>query len=237
MTDPKEHWALKADEFKKAGKFEEAIKMLDKVNEVEREEKDFDHWYKKAIHFCEIGEYVPAKNALEKDLETKQKSYDSFFLMGKILYKLKNYEESLECFNKASEEYNRRHMRHTHKIDQMKNVNKFEEAVKYSDLVYQEKEIDQDFWFQKGMTLNKLKKYNEASLCFENILEKKQNNPKILYELAKSELWSGDRQKSLEILEKACKLDSHVKEKLRIDKDFEQLSEEKKFQIMLGLLQ
>ena len=237
MTDPKEHWALKADEFKKSGKFEEAIKMLDKVNEVEREEKDFDHWYKKAIHFCEIGEYVPAKNALEKDLETKQKSYDSFFLMGKILYKLKNYEESLECFNKASEEYNRRHMRHTHKIDQMKKVNKFEEAVKYSDLVYQEKEIDQDFWFQKGMTLNKLKKYNEASLCFENILEKKQNNPKILYELAKSELWSGDRQKSLEILEKACKLDSHVKEKLRIDKDFEQLSEEKKFQIMLGLLQ
>ena len=237
MTDPKEHWALKADEFKKAGKFEEAIKMLDKVNEVEREEKDFDHWYKKAIHFCEIGEYVPAKNALEKDLETKQKSYDSFFLMGKILYKLKNYEESLECFNKASEEYNRRHMRHTHKIDQMKKVNKFEEAVKYSDLVYQEKEIDQDFWFQKGMTLNKLKKYNEASLCFENILEKKQNNPKILYELAKSELWSGDRQKSLEILEKACKLDSHLKEKLRIDKDFEQLSEEKKFQIMLGLLQ
>jgi superkiller protein 3 len=237
VTDPKEHWALKADEFKKAGKFEEAIKMLDKVNEVEREEKDFDHWYKKAIHFCEIGEYGPAKNALEKDLETKQKSYDSFFLMGKILYKLKNYEESLECFNKASEEYNRRHMRHTHKIDQMKNVNKFEEAVKYSDLVYQEKEIDQDFWFQKGMTLNKLKKYNEASLCFENILEKKQNNPKILYELAKSELWSGDRQKSLEILEKACKLDSHVKEKLKIDKDFEQLSEEKKFQIMLGLLQ
>ena len=237
MTDPKEHWALKADEFKKAGKFEEAIKMLDKVNEVEREEKDFDHWYKKAIHFCEIGEYGPAKNALEKDLETKQKSYDSFFLMGKILYKLKNYEESLECFNKASEEYNRRHMRHTHKIDQMKNVNKFEEAVKYSDLVYQEKEIDQDFWFQKGMTLNKLKKYNEASLCFENILEKKQNNPKILYELAKSELWSGDRQKSLEILEKACKLDSHVKEKLKIDKDFEQLSEEEKFQTMLGLLQ
>ena len=236
MTEPKEHWALKAEELKKAGKFEEAIKMLDKVNEVEREEKDSDYWYKKAIHYCEIGEYGPAKIALEKDLANKQ-SYDSFFLMGKILYKLKNYEESLECFNKASEEYNRQHLRHTQKIDQMKNVNKFEEAVKYSDLVYQEKEIDHEFWFHKGMTLNKLKKFNDASLCFENILEKKPDNPKILYELAKSELWAGNQQKSLEILERACKLDSHVKEKLRIDKDFESISEERQFQIMLGLLQ
>ena len=237
MAEPKEYWALKAEDLKKAGKFEEAIKMLDKVNEVKREEKDPDYWFKKAIHFCEIGEYQSAKNAIEKDLGIKQKSYDSFFLLGKILYKLKNYEESLECFNKASEEYNRQHMRHTHKIDQMKNVNKFEEAVKYSDLVYQEKEIDQEFWFQKGMTLNKLKKFNEASLCFETILEKKQNNPKILYELAKSELFAGNQQKSLQILEKACKFDSQIKEKLRIDKDFEPISEEKQFQILLGLLQ
>ena len=87
------------------------------------------------------------------------------------------------------------------------------------------------------MTLNKLKKFNDASLCFENILEKKPDNPKILYELAKSELWAGNQQKSLEILERACKLDSHVKEKLRIDKDFESISEERQFQIMLGLLQ
>ncbi|MDH3611271.1 MAG: tetratricopeptide repeat protein [Nitrosopumilus sp.] len=237
MTDPKEHWTKKAEEYKKDGKFEEAIKMLDKANEIKKEEKDPDYWFKKAIHFCDIGQYQSAKNALEKDLETKQKNYDSFFLRGKILYNLKNYEESLECFNKASEEYNRKHMRNTHKIDQMKNVNKFEEAVKYSDLVYQEKEIDQEFWFQKGMTLNKLKKFSEASLCFETILEKKQNNPKILYELAKSELLVGNQKKSLEILEKACKLDSQVKEKLRIDKDFETISEEEKFQSLLGMLQ
>jgi tetratricopeptide (TPR) repeat protein len=237
VTEPKEYWEQRAEELKKAGKFEEAIKMLDKVQEVKREEKEDDFWHRKAIHYCEIGEYEQAKDALDKDLEINQKSYDVFFLMGKIFYKLKKYEESLECYNKASEEYNRQHLRHTNKIDQMKNVNKFEEAVKYSDLVYQEKELDHEYWYQKGMVLVKLRKFNESSSCFESILEKNQNNVKILYELAKSELYAGNKQRCLEILEKACTLDSQIKEKLRIDGDFDQISEEKKFQTIVGLLQ
>ncbi|MFQ5440930.1 MAG: tetratricopeptide repeat protein [Nitrosopumilaceae archaeon] len=237
MADPKEIWTQKAENLKKAGKFEEAIKMLDKVQEVKREEKDENFWYKKATHYCEIGEYEEAKNALDKDLETNQKSYDSFFLMGKIFYKLMKYENSLECFNKASEEYSSQHLRNVNKIDQMKNVRKFEEAVKYSDKVYQEKELGDEFLFQKGMVLVKLKKFSEASLCFERILEKDQNNSKILYELAKSELWAGNQQKSLDILEKACLIDSAIKEKLRIDSDFKPISEEKQFQTFVGLLQ
>jgi tetratricopeptide (TPR) repeat protein len=236
MVEPKEYWTRKAEEFKKAGKFEEAIKMLDKVQELKREEKEDDFWYKKAIHYCEVGEYEQAKDALDKDLDKNQKSYDSFFLLGKIFYKLKRYEESLECYNKASEEYSRKHLRNRNKIQQMKNVHKFEEAVKYSDLVYQQKEIDQEYWYQKGMVLFKLEKFNEASSCFETILETNPNNPKILYELAKSELFAGSKQKALEVLEESCTLDPQIKDKLRIDIDFRQISEEKEFQTITGLL-
>lgn len=235
MVDPKEHWAQKAEELKNSGKFEEAIKMLDKAQEVKREEKEDDFWYKKAIHSCEIGEYEQAKDALVKNFEINQKSYDSFFLMGKIFYKLKRYEESLEYLNKSSEEYNRQHLRNTSKIDQMKNVNKFEEAVKYSDLVYQEKEIDPEYWYQKGLVLIKLGKFNESSSCFETILEKNQTNPKFLYGFAKSELGAGNKQKSLEILEKTCKIDSTFKAKLKIDKDFDQITQEKQFKMIVGL--
>jgi tetratricopeptide (TPR) repeat protein len=237
MVEPKEYWAQKAEELKKAGKFEEAIKMLDKVQEVKREEKEDDFWHKKAIHYCEMGEYEQAKDALDKDLDINQKSYDSFFLMGKIFYKLKKYEESLECYNKASEEYSRQHLRHSNKIEQMKNVHKFEEAVKYSDLVYQQKEITHEYWYQKGMVLFKLEKFNEASSCFETILKKNQNNPKILYELAKSKFFEGNKQKALELLGKSCTLDPQIKDKLRIDKDFERIAEKKEFQIITGLLQ
>ncbi len=236
MVEPKEHWELKAEEFKKAGKFEEAVKILDKIQELVKEEKEENFWNKKAIHYCEIGEYEKAKDALYKDLEMNQKSYETFFLMGKIFYKLKKYEESLECYNKAVEERNRQHMKNTQKIDQMKNIHKFEEAIKYSDLVHQEKQLDHEYWYQKGMVLIKLKKFNEASSCFNIILESKQDNPKILFELAKSELWAGNKQKTLEILEKACVIEPQIKEKLKIDKDFEQIAEDKEFQVITGLL-
>jgi len=235
VVEPKEHWSIKAKEFKKEGKFEDAVKMLDKVRELEKEEKADNFWYKKVIKYCEIGEYEKAKDSLYKDLEINQKTYETFFLMGKIFYKLKKYEESLECYNKSVEIRASQHLRNTLKTEQMKKINKFEEAVKYSDLVYQEKKLDNEFWHQKGMVFFKLKKFNESSSCFEIILEQNQDNPKILYELAKSELGAGNKQKTIEILEKACIIQPQIKEKLRIDKDFEQLAEEKQFQVITGL--
>ncbi len=237
MTDPKEYWATKAEELKKAGKFEEAVGILDKVQEIEKEEKADDFWYRKAIQYCDLGEYEKAIDALDKDLEINKKSYETFFLLGKILYEIKKYEESLEYLNRASEERNMQHLRNTQKIDQMKNVHKFEEAIKYSDKVYQEKVLDHTYWHQKGVVLFHLKKFNEASSSFKIALETSQDNPKILYGLAKSELSAGNKEESLEILEKACFLDPNNKEKLRNDKHFDQISQDKQFRIIIGLLE
>jgi len=234
VVEPKEHWSIKAEEFKKERKFEEAVKMLDKVHELEKEEKEDNFWYKKAIQYCDIGEYEQAKDALNQDLKINQKNFETFFLMGKILYKLKKYEESLECYNKASEVHTSQHLRNTLKIDQMKNVQKFEEAIKYSDKVYQEKKLDHTYWHQKGVVLFHLKKFNEASSSFKIALEISPDNPKILYELAKSELCAGNNEESFKILEKVCILNPNNKEKLRVDKYFEQVSEEKQFRTIIG---
>ena len=235
MVEPKEHWISKAEKLKKEGKFEEAVKILDKVQEIENEEREEDFWYKKAIHFCEIAEYDQALESLFKDLEVNQKSYDTFFLLGKILFKLKRFEESLEYYNKASEEFNRQFLRTSLKIEKMKNVRKFEEAVKYSDLINRQKQLDHDFWYHKGLVLFNLRKYSEAASCFSKDLEINQNQPSTLYELAKSELWAGNKKKSIEILNKICNIAPDTKEKLRIDKDFEPLSNEKQFQLLTGL--
>lgn len=236
MADPKKYWSDKAEKLKKEGKFEEAIKILDKIQEIKKTEKQDDFWYKKGLHLCEIGEYEQARDALNKDIEKNQRSYNSFFLMGKILYHLKEYEKSLECYNKASEEYNRKHMKNIHKVDHMKNANKFEEAVKYSDLVYREKDLSEEFWYSKGKTLVSLRKYDEALSCFKNILKENPKNSKALYESAKLELQIGNKQKALDILETACFLESLIREKLRVDKDFEQISDEKRFREIAGLL-
>lgn len=236
MNEPKEHWELEAQKLKESRKFEEAIKVLDKVQELEKEEKEENFWYKKAIHFCEIGEYEQAKESLFKELELNQKSFDALFLMGKICFELKKYDESLEYYNKASENHASNHLRNVQKIENMKKVRKFEEVVIYSDRVHQEKALDFDYWYHKAMALLMLKKFQDASACFHNCLEKNAENPEILYELAKSELNCNNKKKCYEALEKACAIDSKMKEKVRVDRDFDQINEESQFRVIIGLL-
>ena len=61
MVEPKELWTSKADELKKAGKFEEAIKFLDKVQELEKEEMKNEK-----MHISIIKNIVNIKEWLEK---------------------------------------------------------------------------------------------------------------------------------------------------------------------------
>jgi len=234
MVDPRKFWTSKVEKLKKDNNFEDAVKVLDKVNRIKKDEKSKDYWYKQGVNYFEIREYENAEKAVKKSLEIGTQKYNSFFLMGRILYELKRYEESLEHYKKATEEYNKEHLRNTTKIHQMKSVRKFEEAVKYADKVYQEKELDEEFWYNKAMVLVKLNKFNEASKCLENSLEKNPDNMKILYELAKSEWLSGNMKNSLNTLERIFKINPSMKETLSEDKDFEQLFENKQFQGFSG---
>jgi len=230
MKEPQEYWNRKAIDLKKEGKFEEAVKMLDKIKTIKKHEKDDNFWYKKALHYLDIGEFDQSKQSLEKHLENNPQSYDSFFLMGKILFNLKKYEQSLEFYNKAFEEFSRLQLRNSSKVDLMKNVGKFEEAVKYADKIYQQKDIDDKFWYFKGLTLLKLDKYGESSSCFQTILHRDPKNTQILYALAKSELFSGDKKNAINTLLKACSLDSKIRDRLREDPDFVSIYREKLFQ-------
>ncbi len=117
----------------------------------------------------------------------------------------------------------------------MKKVQKFEKALVYTDLAINEKQLDNEFCHSKGTAFFKLKKYEDAKDCFTNALEMKEDDAKILYNQAKCELFLGDEDKSLVILEKSCNLDPTSREKLRVDNDFSQLSNNKKFRSILGL--
>lgn len=236
MVDPKEHWESKAAELKKERKFEEIVEVLDKVKEIEKAETSKDFWYKKACNLYEIGEYEKAKDALLHDLEVNKKNYDVLFLLAKILFELESYEESLEYLNKASEDHDSNLLKNSQKVDQMKNLHKFEEAVMYSDKVKQDNPLDHSYWYQRGMVLFKLKKFTDALFCFNSALELHQEHQNTLYQLAKTELYVGNKEISFEILERICTMDSDNKEKLRIDKDFEHVLNDKSFRMIIGLL-
>ena len=234
MKDIPSIYTDKATELKKQGKFEEALKFADKAQEVKKEEKSDNFWYNKAVRCCEFGEYEEAIDCLDKDLSVHQKSYEAYFLKGLIMIQLKNSAEAIECFNKASEERNQQYLQNSQKVNQMKKVRKFEKALIYTDLSVNEKQLDSEFWHSKGIAFLKLKKYEDALDCFTKAQETKEI-PKILYDQAKCELFLGNEEKGLEILEKSCNLDPTSKEKLRVDSDFSQLSNNKKFRSITGL--
>ncbi|RJQ23087.1 tetratricopeptide repeat protein [Candidatus Parcubacteria bacterium] len=235
MDDLASFFYKRADELKKARKFEEALKIMDEANKIKNEEKSPDFWYKRGIRFCEFGEYEKALDCFDKDLRLRQKSYETFFEKGKVLVQLKKYAESVECFNKAAEEHHQQYLQCSKKAEHMKKAHKYEKALIYSDLASHETPLDHTFWHYKAMALLRLQKYDAANSCFMHALEIKNDDPKVLYDLAKCELLAGNTQKSLEILGKSCSLDPFNKEKLRVDNEFSSLSEDKQFRTLVGL--
>jgi tetratricopeptide (TPR) repeat protein len=225
----------RADELKNARKFEEALKVMDEANKIKDEEKSPDFWYKRGIRFCEFGEYEKALDCFDKDLTLHQKSYETFFEKGKVLFQLKKYAEAIECFNKAAEEHHQQYLQCSKKAEYMKKARKYEKALIYSDLRSYEKPLDHIFWYYKAMSLLKLKKYDDANSCFIHALEIKNDDPNILYGLAKCEMLAGNTKKSLELLSKSCSLDPSNREKLNVDNDFTPLLENKQFRIIKGL--
>ena len=234
MKDISSIYTDKASELKKQKKFEEALKFIDKAKEVKEEEKSDNFWYNKAVRCCEFGEYEEAIDCLDKDLSVHTKNYETFFLKGVIMIQLKNSAEAIECFNKASEERNQQYLHNSKKVDHIKKVHKFEKALLYTDLSINEKPLDSEFWHYKGIAFFKLKKYNDAIDCFTKAQQEKEI-PKILYDQAKCELFLGNEEKGLEILEKSCNLDSTNREKLKVDSDFSELSNNNKFRAISRL--
>jgi tetratricopeptide (TPR) repeat protein len=234
MEDIPSIYDKKAEESKKARKFEEALKFTDKAVEVKKEEKSENYWYKKAVRCCEFGEYEEAITCLDLDLSVHKKSYETYFLKGLILIQLKNPAEAIECFNKASEERNQQYLQNSKKVNQMKKAHKFEKALQYTDLAVNEKPLDSEFWHNKGIAFFKLKKYEDAHACFTQALEIAESESNILYDQAKCELALGNKEKCLEILEKSCKLNPNGKEKLKVDNDFSQLSGNRQLRDRIG---
>lgn len=234
MKDISSFYLKKSEKLKKVKKFEESLKFTDKAVQIKGEEKSDDFWYKRAVNLRDIGEYEDAIECLDKDLSIHKKSCESYFLKGLVLMQTEDYAEAIECFNKCSEERGQSYLSNSKKVERLKNAKKFEKALIYTDLSVNAKTLDDEFWHYKGIAFFKLKKYEDAIECFTNGLKMKKLDIKILYDQAKCELFMGNEEKCLDILEKSCDLDPNIKEKLKVDIDFSQLSKNRRFRDIVG---
>ena len=235
LDDPALFFEKKARELKKQKKFEEALLFSDKAKKIRDDESSSDFWYKKGFHFIEVGEFEKAIECFDNDISKRRKSYETFFAKGKVLFQLSKFAEALECFNKAAEERNQKYLKTLKKAQRLKKAKKFEKALLYGDIASNEVSLTPEYWHYKGITLLKLKKYDNAFSCISNALEIENDNAKFLYDLAKCELLRGNETRCIEALKKSIKNSSTIKEKLQVDGDFSSLYTNNQFRALIHL--
>lgn len=235
MDDLESFYEKKAEQLKKQKKFEEALLFSQKAKQIRDDEKFPDYWYKKGIHFVEEGEFENAIECFDNDILKYQKSYRTFLAKGKVLLQLQRYDEALECFNKAAEEKNLNYLQTSKKVLHLKKARKFEKALIYSSKASREFSSDPEFWYYKGISLLKLKKYGDAHSCMVNAVNLDGSNSKLLYELAKCELFLGNESSCIDLLQKSIRIKPIMKEMLQVDHDFSSLHKNNKFRAIIHL--
>lgn len=85
----------------KQGKYEEAIKYLDKA--LELDPKNAKALYSKGLLLGKNKKYQESIKCFDKILEINSNNDEAWFSKGLGLLSLKKYEEALECYNQALE--------------------------------------------------------------------------------------------------------------------------------------
>ena len=233
MEDPVEFWRKKAEVCRKSGKFEEALKYLNKALEFEGARKKEKFWYKKALALFETGEYEESIKCLDKELQVSKDDSDVYFGKAIALFALHQYVESVECFNKSYEINYGKYLKTLNQANSLKNHKKMEQVVEYYDTLNKFAPPHFNFWFYRGLALHKIKKFDEAIESYDKALEMKpEDSSIIIYHKARSELEAGRQDKCIELLEEACEMDSSNKKLLKIDPVFEELRNNTRFRAL-----
>jgi protein O-GlcNAc transferase len=227
--EPEDIWLEKAENLKKSKKFEESIKLLDRARDFKEEKRGVNYWFQRGIALTEVRKYEEAIDCFEKDLKLNKPSFETFYEKAIVLYTVKKYQEAVECFNKAWEIKHANFLKLSDQANTLKNHKKFEKSVLYADRAKNVTPIPPKFWHYKGLALHEMKKYDEAIESYRESMNISTDDAEIIYDLSKSHLQCGEIDKCLELLDRACKLDSDKRKRLLVDPSFEKLSNNPKF--------
>ncbi len=217
MFDPKEFWLNKAEEFKKLKKIDGALECMEKVRVIENSKNKPNFWFENGFACVEAGHYKEAMECFDKHLEFNPPDFDVMFQKGIVEYLLKNSLEAIEYFNKAWELKYAEHLQMQEQVSALKDHKEYEKAIKYATKLNEPFSIPKEFWQYKGFALAEHGNYEKAIECFDKILSVNPNEPGILFEKSKCELLQGNENNCIELLKKACELDSNLKDRILSD--------------------
>lgn len=222
----------KAEQLKKAGNFEEALKLLNTARGMDAKKKAEKYWRQLGLSNLASGKYEVALDCFDNDLEVNGKSFDTLFAKGITLHALGKHSDAVQNFHSAYEMIHADTLKYSTKKEMLKTYKRFEEIVR-SPNKKPEASLDV-FCYLLGISLYELGRYDEAAESLRQASKLKANVPFVLYALARCELLLKHEEDCLNLLERTCNLDSAPKMLLRVDPVFMQLRDNERFRTLLG---
>ena len=224
-------WENKGKALINLGRNEKALECLNKA--IEYEPENWSAWDNKGRALFNLKKYGEAIKCFDKVLGVNSRYVEALKFKALALSRLGKFDEAIECYDSLI------------KIDPenkdflmgkglvLYETKRFEEAIGCFDKVLETNHRDTDALISKGLALSGIGKYKEAVECCDKVLETEPNHKVAWYNKACFESKSGNTDEAILCLEKAKELDKMFVEIAKIEKDFDNIKTDERFQKLL----
>ena len=162
-------WTNKGASLKSLGRYEEAIRCLDKA--LELNPGHVNAWINKGTSLGSLGHHEEAIRCFNRALELDPRNADAWNNKGNSLDSLGRPEEAIRCYDQALELDPRQVNAWTNKGASLNSLGRYEEAIRCYDKALELDSRQVNAWINKGTSLGSLGRPEEAIRCYDQALE------------------------------------------------------------------
>jgi tetratricopeptide (TPR) repeat protein len=112
-------------------------------------------------------------------------------------------------------------------------LGKYDQAITCYDIILKDNPEHTTCLLNKGLALHYLERYTQATMCYDKILSNFPEDSSALYHKACTKSLQKEFDQSLELLEKAIRIDEQYAKKASMDKDFDGLCNDSRFKSLV----
>jgi tetratricopeptide (TPR) repeat protein len=152
------------------------------------------------------GKYLKALKLYGRVLAEDDNNIEAIYKKGVVYYKMKRYDDSLQCFDEALELDPTDAYTWNSKGNVFYDAGKNDEALKAYDKALKLKPNFDNPWFNKGRIFSQSKNYEEAIKCYDNAITIEPNDADIWFSKGSALHDSGKYKEALNSYDKASEI-------------------------------